>query len=246
MPIGYEIVDGGQNIPYHLLFYMIVHFGRIPNNTDIIYYFPKGTRFAEKIFDILPKNWIRHYEKQIGYTYTKDHISVPSWPDYMMPEAYDYMRFVFSHHMSNQIIARKYIYISRNRGDTTRQITNEDDVMAVLEIFGFKKIYMEDLTGEEHISIFNTADFIISPHGSALTFTTFCSPTVSIVEILGEPLTKFRHFSHIAWHFGFDFTRFTDVETKIIDTETNNNNMKVDCKKLYQTLIHHKKFYSSR
>ena len=239
MSIGYEIIDGGQSIPYHLLCYMIAHFITIPNNVSIIYYFPKGCEFAEKIFGILPKHWIRHYEKQPEYTYTTNHIRVPAYPDHMMPEVYDYLRFVFLHHISKQIIAKKYIYISRNRGNAKRQITNEDDLMAVIEPFGFKKIYMEDLTGEEHISIFNTADFIISPHGSALTFTTFCLPGVSILEILGEPLTKSRHFSHIAWHFGFDFTRFTDVET-------NNNNMTVNCQKLYETLIHHKKFYSSR
>ena len=91
---------------------MIAHFITIPNNVSIIYYFPKGCEFAEKIFGILPKHWIRHYEKQPEYTYTTNHIRVPAYPDHMMPEVYDYLRFVFLHHISKQIIAKKYIYIS--------------------------------------------------------------------------------------------------------------------------------------
>ena len=110
MSIGYEIIDGGQGTPYHLLCYMIAQFSSIPNNVGIVYYFPKGCEFAEKIFGILPNHWIRHYEKQPEYIYTTDHIRVPAYPDYMMPGVYDYLRFVFSHHISKQIIAKKYIY----------------------------------------------------------------------------------------------------------------------------------------
>jgi len=236
--IIFEMVDGGQSLPYHLLFYMIVHFARVPNNVDINYYFPKGCEFAEKILAILPPHWIRHYEKQDGYTYTKDHIGVPAWDDYIIPDAYNYMRFLFAPYISAQIIPGKYLYISRNKGDVKRQLENEDDVLKIIEPFGFQKIYMEDLSGEDHIRVFSEADFIISPHGSGLSFTTFCSPGVSIIEILGDCPSKLRHFSHIAWHFGFDFKRFTDVET-------NNEKMRVNCKELYQTLFHHKKLRSN-
>lgn len=60
------------------------------------------------------------------------------------------------------------LYLSR-RGVATRQVTNEDAVMALLEPHGFVAIQTERLSLGEQIALFRGASHIVAPHGASLT-----------------------------------------------------------------------------
>lgn len=62
----------------------------------------------------------------------------------------------------------KRLYLTR-RGVPTRQITNEDEVMGVLEPHGFVMIQCDSLSLSEQIALFRDATHIVSPHGASLT-----------------------------------------------------------------------------
>jgi len=110
-----------------------------------------------------------------------------------------------------------------------RQILNEDALLRAIEPLGFVRIFMEDLSCAEQIRTFSEAEVILSPHGSALSFTVFCSYDVKIIEILKNNRNELQHFSHIAWEFGFDFTRFQKVDMI-------GDNMQVNCDALVSHL----------
>lgn len=60
------------------------------------------------------------------------------------------------------------IYLSRN-GVTTRQVSNESEVMELLNRHGFVAVQTEKLTLHEQIALFRTASHIVAPHGASLT-----------------------------------------------------------------------------
>jgi len=60
------------------------------------------------------------------------------------------------------------LYLSR-RGVSTRQVTNEEEVMELLGAHGFVSVQTETLSVAEQISIFRRATHIVAPHGASLT-----------------------------------------------------------------------------
>jgi hypothetical protein len=64
-------------------------------------------------------------------------------------------------------IATGRYYISRGRAGH-RRIINEDEVVALIARFGFKKIFMEDYTFAEQVALIRNAEAIVSPHGAGL------------------------------------------------------------------------------
>lgn len=75
------------------------------------------------------------------------------------------------------------IYISRSiaRG---RKISNEENVCALLERYGFHCITAESFSFDEQVSIFKHAKCVVSIHGAGLTNMLFMEPGSSIIEIL--------------------------------------------------------------
>ena len=66
--------------------------------------------------------------------------------------------------LDNPHTARK-IYVSRETANR-RKITNEDEIVSLLDQYGFEKIEPANLSLEDEISIFNTADVILGLHGA--------------------------------------------------------------------------------
>jgi capsular polysaccharide biosynthesis protein len=62
---------------------------------------------------------------------------------------------------------------------------NEKDVIDTLEKFGFKTVYTEDFSFNEQVKIFQNAEFIVAPNGSALNNLIFCSSKVKVL-MLGQ------------------------------------------------------------
>jgi len=62
----------------------------------------------------------------------------------------------------------KRIYLSR-RGVPTRQVKNEEAVLALLEPHGFVAVQSEQLSLGEQIALFRGASHIVAPHGASLT-----------------------------------------------------------------------------
>ncbi len=58
----------------------------------------------------------------------------------------------------------KKLYI-RRIGNYVRQITNENEIVEMLEKFGFEVIYPDNHSVEEQIKYFNMADVVVCPHG---------------------------------------------------------------------------------
>lgn len=75
--------------------------------------------------------------------------------------------------------APKRIYAAR-RGP--RSVENKDPVERIAANNGFSVAYMEELSPRAQIELFAGAEFVIGPHGAALSNLLFCPPGAKVIE----------------------------------------------------------------
>lgn len=88
------------------------------------------------------------------------------------------------------------VYISRRKA-RIRRVENEADILRALKKFGFQKVYLEDLSISDQVSLFEAAEMVVAPHGAGLTNTCFCAPGTRVLE-LNTPVRISSLFARIA------------------------------------------------
>jgi capsular polysaccharide biosynthesis protein len=74
------------------------------------------------------------------------------------------------------------IYISRAK-QKIRKVENEDQVMELLSRYGFKKVFMEELSYHQQVQIFCHTKYLITPHGAGITNSLFMKPNSYVLEL---------------------------------------------------------------
>ncbi|MEG4813516.1 tetratricopeptide repeat protein [Microcoleus sp. K5-D4] len=121
---------------------------------------------------------------------------VPSFPGYLgWPSgwAMDFLRREFLQGIIPSSSYPKRIYISRSKA-RYRRVLNEEDVVEVLENFGFVSILPESLSLAEQIAHFYHAEVIVAAHGSGLTNTIFSRQGTKVIELVSP-----HYISHYYW-----------------------------------------------
>src|SRR6476661_4570513 len=121
---------------------------------------------------------------------------VPSFAGYLgWPSgwAMDFLRREFLKGIIPSSSYPKRIYISRSKA-RYRRVLNEEDVVEVLENFGFVSILPESLSLAEQIAHFYHAEVIVAAHGSGLTNTIFCRQGTKVIELVSP-----HYISHYYW-----------------------------------------------
>jgi Glycosyltransferase 61 len=77
---------------------------------------------------------------------------------------------------------KKYerIYISR---ENRRKVSNEKEILSVLDKYGFNRILLESMSVQEQIEVFYSAKIIVAPHGAGLANLVFCQPETTVIEL---------------------------------------------------------------
>ena len=120
--------------------------------------------------------------------YRCENLLVPSFVGFSgnpTPRSCELILEAFSPHLDSlpNLFYDSHIYISRQY-TKVRKVVNEDVLFEQLsETLNFKRIYLEQLTWKEQISVFRNARFIISPHGAGLSNLVFCQAKTNVVEI---------------------------------------------------------------
>ncbi|PKG22762.1 glycosyltransferase family 61 protein [Niallia nealsonii] len=115
--------------------------------------------------------------------------SCPKW-------ANDFVRETF---LNSKQIAKinefERIYISREDANW-RKVSNEEEVTNYLVKKGFKKVALTNMSLDEQINIFNSAQIIVSPNGAQLGNLVFCNPGAIIIELFNQTTGEFFNISH--------------------------------------------------
>ena len=76
---------------------------------------------------------------------------------------------------------RRRVYVSRDR--SRRRITNEQEMLPVLNKYGFEVVHTEDLTLREQISLFSETEVVMGGHGSGPNNHIFCRAPATVIEL---------------------------------------------------------------
>lgn len=111
---------------------------------------------------------------------------VPSFPGSIawMPKwACDFLKSAFLNKKALETSEKiERLYISRKHAEN-RRIINEDEVISLLNKFGFKSITLELMSVAEQAALLANAKVVIAPHGGGLTNTVFCNSGTKVIEI---------------------------------------------------------------
>ncbi|MDJ0508194.1 MAG: glycosyltransferase family 61 protein [Crocosphaera sp.] len=113
------------------------------------------------------------------------------------------------------------IFISRSKSKT-RRIHNEDELFTLLENYGFKKYYLEELPIEQQIELFYDAEAVIATHGAGLANLIFSS-NIKVLELF--PTSKcFFHYYYLskALNHCYDYWSNPEGFTKNVEEFTVN------------------------
>tara|TARA_Y100000592_G_scaffold49315_1_gene78063 strand:- start:2998 stop:4068 length:1071 start_codon:yes stop_codon:yes gene_type:complete len=105
-----------------------------------------------------------------------------------------------------------------------RQCVNEDDIVNMLQKYGFEEIFCEDLSMAGKIGLFRNAEIVVGPIGGGLANVLFCKPNTKVVSINSPeffPINERLKYAlkHTDLHM-FDHTKFVNRKDEII-TGTN-------------------------
>lgn len=127
----------------------------------------------------------------------------------------------------------KRIYISRSKA-AYRHVLNEDELLdQVLNQYGFQKIILEELSIEDQVRAFYSADTIVSPHGSGLANLVFSKPGTKVIEMFSAVYIRpfFVELSNV-----LDLQHYYIVGKKTEDSRTEHDNMHIDLNELREVL----------
>lgn len=82
-------------------------------------------------------------------------------------------------------VATRRVYAARD-SDGVRHVVNEQDMDALLESFGFEKIYFDRLSFLEQIQLMGETTLFMGIHGAAMTNMLFLSSQAKVIELLNK------------------------------------------------------------
>ncbi|MBD2570976.1 tetratricopeptide repeat protein [Anabaena lutea] len=102
---------------------------------------------------------------------------------------------------------QKRIYITRKLAKS-RRLLNEEEILNLLEDYGFETVILESMSVLEQAALFSQAEVIISPHGSGLTNLVFCQPGTQVIELF-SPNYVYHCYWWISNLVGLDYYYLT-------------------------------------
>jgi capsular polysaccharide biosynthesis protein len=126
---------------------------------------------------VIDSDQIRHLEAEL--------LVVPGVPDAHLRTPSWIVRFLRNRLLpaSARRAPGRRIYITRGEKRGNRIVINEAEVIGALSELGFTVIDPGAMPVAEQIRTFAEADWIVGPHGGALTNLAFASPGASVVEL---------------------------------------------------------------
>lgn len=113
------------------------------------------------------------------------------------------------------------VYLSRGKA-SSRRISNEDELMPVLNAAGFEIIYAEDLSVAEQVRVFNETSVLLAMHGGGMANMAFMQPSAKVFEVRAfdmaiNPLCYWRLANILSLEWKYISAEKSDVKSNFDD-----------------------------
>ncbi len=110
------------------------------------------------------------------------HFSAPLMED--IPEVHERFREAIKAAVRGTDVPEvQRLFINRPPGNARRAISNQEEILPLMESFGFYCCDMAQYTVKEQIALAMQASFMVGPHGAGLTHLLWMPPASTVVEI---------------------------------------------------------------
>ena len=103
------------------------------------------------------------------------------------------------------------LYVSREDADR-RRVSNEEEILEMLNSYGFEKVLPGELSEEQAVQTFNRAEIIAGPHGAGLTNMIY-SEDCAIIELLPNDTYSWAYFV-LAQQLDFEYCYLLGDDSK--------------------------------
>jgi hypothetical protein len=122
--------------------------------------------------------------------YTAHRLRVPTFPGLSSSPSPDHLLAV--RHSCLDAVGpsaepRRRLYISRADAPD-RRVVNEPELLHLLADFGFERVTLSNKSVPEQIRLFQSAEFIIAPHGAGTTNLLFAPSDCGLLELMGPTI----------------------------------------------------------
>ncbi|MDZ7719659.1 MAG: glycosyltransferase family 61 protein [Balneolaceae bacterium] len=111
-------------------------------------------------------------------------------------------------HLAETTNQSPYIYISRNDHTNNRQLINENELLDLLNNYGFQSYTLSNLSFKDQVTLFKNARIIIGVHGAGLTNLTFCNSDTSVIELFPGSYQP-KMYQSISKNLNLNYRSFT-------------------------------------
>lgn len=205
LPKCFLLVDAGAGNPYHLFFYMIARLYFVDNQEQSIHYYYRKSEcyLAEKILDLLPARFIRHFDKEDR---NFEYIELPAcyWYADRIDEGwiYGYVRDLFKPIWSKRQSSEKQRICLLRDSSCNRYFVQQKELVESLKWREFSFYDLDKMTAEDQMCLFTNASIVIGAHGAGLSWIIFCNKGTKICELSFEDR---KHYKSMAAQCGLDF-----------------------------------------
>ncbi len=181
---AYIIHNHWSNGYYHWMMESLVRLLHISDPHEKILLIPENyPSFAFESLEILGIKKIHAIPPNSNFWLRTLEIPENPWSGYSNPSHLEALRERFFDKLG--ILSsppHRLLYVSR-RYATRRKVSNEEELLPILQKYGIEVIYAEKLSLKEQIFLFSTAKLIISIHGAGLTNVLFMPSGSWVLEL---------------------------------------------------------------
>lgn len=186
---------GGSDNYYHFLLDVLPRFGvfeeTMPRCQVDALYVPNGAQFQRDLLDLAGLGALPVIQTTKHRAVRADRLIVPSPPnphEVAPARTIAWLRSRLPATARDGLPAR--IYVTRGSARNTRRLTHEQQIMSHLERHGFVRIEPGSMSIRDQIDQFAAAEFIIAPHGAALSNLVFVQPRTKVLELFAAGFVK--------------------------------------------------------
>lgn len=182
---------GGGNNYFHFLFdslatLKVLEISGMKGDIDYYYLHESRHKFQKEALTLLGINENKIIEATKHPHITAENIFCSTHPGQPVHIPYWIIQFLRDSFLKfrKEKNAYKKVFLSR-KDSRQRRLLNEDAVFEQLEKLGFKRLVLSELNFIDQVSIFATAEVVISPHSAGLANLVFGNKNCKVIQLFG-------------------------------------------------------------
>ena len=111
-----------------------------------------------------------------------------------------------------------------------RRVLNEDEILPILQEYGFTSVKLEELSFTEQVNLFRDAEAVVLPHGSGLANLVFCSKGTKVIELFPAQVLDLFYRLSLAVGLDYFFLNSREGDSMLCEGTSHSGNIPYDFK----------------